>query len=194
LELDHRDGHWLVTTSLTIHARETPNPHSRLYLADRPLSDAGRVFTCVRDDSPRLVRRLLERDDVLVVLARDHTLTVERTPGAAWPHIDAAVRDAVQSHWLGCGGVLPAAPRQPAHDPLLAAVWEVLETHVLDGIRRDGGDLELIDVEDGIAYVRLVGACRTCAAATQTLRNGVEGTLKRYFPHEIREVRTVDAA
>lgn len=53
---------------------------------------------------------------------------------------------------------------------------QVLE--VLDKLRpflqRDGGDVELIDVEDGIVKVRLVGACGSCPSSTITLKAGIE--------------------
>ncbi len=54
-------------------------------------------------------------------------------------------------------------------------------------LRADGGDVELIDVSDGIVTVRLTGACGGCPMATMTLRNGVERTLKDQIP-EVKEV------
>ena len=57
---------------------------------------------------------------------------------------------------------------------------------VLDKVRpalqADGGDVELIDVEDGTVKVRLTGACGTCPMATMTLRFGVEKVLKERVP------------
>lgn len=54
-------------------------------------------------------------------------------------------------------------------------------------LRADGGDVELVDVSDGIVTVRLTGACGGCPMATMTLRNGVERTLKDQIP-EVKEV------
>ncbi|MDF2937305.1 MAG: nitrogen-fixing NifU domain protein, partial [Paenibacillaceae bacterium] len=52
---------------------------------------------------------------------------------------------------------------------------EVLE--VLDKLRpflqRDGGDVELVDVEDGIVKLRLMGACGSCPSSTITLKAGI---------------------
>ncbi|NHN30389.1 NifU family protein [Paenibacillus agricola] len=56
---------------------------------------------------------------------------------------------------------------------------EVLE--VLDKLRpflqRDGGDVELVDVEDGIIKLKLVGACGSCPSSTITLKAGIERAL-----------------
>ena len=57
-------------------------------------------------------------------------------------------------------------------------------------LQADGGDVELVDVEDGVVKVRLTGACGSCPMATMTLRFGVEKILKERIP-EVKEVTTV---
>lgn len=56
---------------------------------------------------------------------------------------------------------------------------QVLE--VLDKLRpflqRDGGDVELVDVEDGIVKLKLMGACGSCPSSTITLKAGIERAL-----------------
>ncbi|MDR1395779.1 MAG: NifU family protein [Deltaproteobacteria bacterium] len=54
----------------------------------------------------------------------------------------------------------------------------------------DGGDIELVDVQDGIVSVRLVGACAGCPMSQMTLKNGVEQALRDSIP-EVREVVAV---
>jgi Fe-S cluster biogenesis protein NfuA len=64
---------------------------------------------------------------------------------------------------------------------------------VLDGIRpglkADGGDVELVDVKDGVVSLRLKGACAGCPMSTMTLKNGIERTLKQ----ELSDVKEVIA-
>lgn len=65
---------------------------------------------------------------------------------------------------------------------------------VLDKIRpslvADGGDVELIDVTDGVVMVKLTGACAGCAFSAMTLKGGIERILKQ----EIPEIKSVVAA
>ncbi len=49
---------------------------------------------------------------------------------------------------------------------------------VRPNLQADGGDVELVEVKDGVVKVRLVGACGGCPMATMTLRNGIERILK----------------
>lgn len=57
---------------------------------------------------------------------------------------------------------------------------------VLDKLRpfllRDGGDCELVDVEDGIVKLRLLGACGSCPSSTITLKAGIERALLEEVP------------
>jgi Fe-S cluster biogenesis protein NfuA len=57
-------------------------------------------------------------------------------------------------------------------------------------LQADGGDVELVDVEDGIVKVRLQGACAGCPMSQMTLKNGIERFLKK----EIPEVKSVESA
>ncbi|KFZ41041.1 NifU family protein [Thermoactinomyces vulgaris] len=57
-------------------------------------------------------------------------------------------------------------------------------------IQRDGGDVELVEVEDGIVRVRLLGACGSCPSSTITLKAGIERALMEEVP-EVREVEQV---
>jgi len=71
------------------------------------------------------------------------------------------------------------------------------EEQVIDVINRirpylnsDGGDLEYVKFEDGIVYVKLVGACAGCAMQDATLKDGLEALLLEEVPGVI-EVRNV---
>ncbi len=57
-------------------------------------------------------------------------------------------------------------------------------------LQRDGGDIELVDVKDGVVKVRLKGACGGCPMASMTLKEGVEKALKRDVP-EVVSVESV---
>ncbi len=64
----------------------------------------------------------------------------------------------------------------------------------LDSIRpalmADGGNVELVAVEDGIVKVQLKGACGTCPSALMTLKQGIEVRVKEDVP-EIQSVEAV---
>ena len=56
-------------------------------------------------------------------------------------------------------------------------------------LQAEGGDVELVDVENGIVKVRLTGACGGCPMSQMTLKQGIERRIKEAMP----EILSVDA-
>lgn len=68
-----------------------------------------------------------------------------------------------------------------AERDIFEAVQEVLDK-LRPFLLRDGGDCELVDVEDGIVKLRLLGACGSCPSSTITLKAGIERALLEEVP------------
>jgi len=56
-------------------------------------------------------------------------------------------------------------------------------------LQRDGGDVELVEIEDGVVKVRLQGACAGCPMSQMTIKNGIE----RFLKQEVPEVKSVES-
>ena len=57
-------------------------------------------------------------------------------------------------------------------------------------LQADGGDVELVEVDDGVVKVRLQGACAGCPMSQMTLKMGIEKVLKQAVP-EVQRVESV---
>jgi Fe-S cluster biogenesis protein NfuA len=73
--------------------------------------------------------------------------------------------------------------------PLLERVQAVIDT-IRPLIQADGGDIQLVGIEDGVVQVRLHGACVSCPMSRMTLKMGVEQHLRELIP-EINSVEAV---
>jgi len=61
---------------------------------------------------------------------------------------------------------------------------------VRPALQADGGDVELVEVKDGVVSVRLTGACGGCPMASMTLKDGIERVIREEVP-EVKEVVAV---
>ena len=68
-------------------------------------------------------------------------------------------------------------------------VEEVLNK-IRPSLMRDWGNVELVEVSDGVVKVKLTGACGGCPMSTMTLKMGIEQILKKEIP-EVKEVVAV---
>ena len=68
-------------------------------------------------------------------------------------------------------------------------VSQVIE-EIRPNLQADGGDIELVGVENGTAKVKLKGSCAGCPMSTMTVKWGVENVLKKKVP-EVTKVEAV---
>ncbi|NMX20949.1 hypothetical protein C5S30_00595 [ANME-1 cluster archaeon GoMg4] len=73
---------------------------------------------------------------------------------------------------------------------MLEKVKEVIEKEVRPALAMEGGNIELVSVDDGMVKVKLSGACAGCCMSQYTLVNFVEATLKEKIP-EVKGVVAV---
>ena len=69
-------------------------------------------------------------------------------------------------------------------------VDQMFRTQINPALGGHGGSVELIDVQDGIVTVRMMGGCQGCGMARVTLQEGVEATLKQAIP-AVKGVRDI---
>lgn len=66
---------------------------------------------------------------------------------------------------------------------------------VLDDVRpylvADGGNVDVVSVEEGVVSLRLQGACETCPSSTTTMTMGIERVLKEKFGDAVKDIRQV---
>ena len=67
------------------------------------------------------------------------------------------------------------------NENILELINECLEI-VKPYIQNDGGDIKLIKFEDGILYVKLLGACEGCIMKDYTIKDGIESFLIEHIP------------
>jgi len=73
---------------------------------------------------------------------------------------------------------------------LVHRIEEILE-NLRPNIQMDGGDIKFVRFEDGVVYVRMLGACIGCPVSSYTLKLGIEDALKEQIS-EVREVVAVN--
>ncbi|MFH1077077.1 MAG: NifU family protein [Pseudomonadota bacterium] len=66
---------------------------------------------------------------------------------------------------------------------------EAALSKIRPSLQADGGNVELVEVENNIVKVRLQGACRGCPMAQQTLKNGIE----KFIMREVPQIERVEA-
>lgn len=64
----------------------------------------------------------------------------------------------------------------------------IIESQIATELRKDGGDIELVDIDENKVFVKLKGCCSKCKNSTMTLKNFVQATLRETLSEDIEVV------
>lgn len=64
-------------------------------------------------------------------------------------------------------------------------IGKVIEQQISPQLQKDGGDIELVDIDGNVVKVKLIGVCSACKNASMTLKNFVEAELKEKVDSKI---------
>ncbi len=79
---------------------------------------------------------------------------------------------------------------EPPSGPLAERVEQVLREQINPGVASHGGHVSLVDIRDGVVFLRMSGGCQGCGMASVTLTQGIKEALRRAIP-EVRGVEDV---
>jgi len=70
---------------------------------------------------------------------------------------------------------------------MIRKIEKVLNEKIRPALAEHGGNVEIVDVDNNILYIRLVGGCQGCTSSQQTVYEGIQTLIKKTFP-EIEKV------
>ena len=59
---------------------------------------------------------------------------------------------------------------------------EIFDEQIRPALAQHGGNVEVVDVDNNILYVKFFGGCQGCSSSTATLKGGIEQVVKEHFP------------
>lgn len=159
--------------TITLDLRQVPMTHRHPMVFDRWEAMAPEcTLQVINDHDPKQLR---------------YHFDSEYTGKFSWAYENEGPKEWVVS-------ITKLRPHEAKGEELRAKVMAGLDK-VRPHLQADGGDVELVDIDDETmtVKVRLKGACGSCPSAAMTLKSGVEVQIKKFAP-EIRSVESVQAA
>ena len=191
-----------VDATMTIRAETSlADPDTCKFTVSRTVHPGGPFLFDTREragGSP-LPERLFALDGVAHVLVADNVVTVGKHPGTSWNGLRAEVGAAIRAQLLSGIPAILEASRAPSvwgrsDAEVRAVIQELLDGEVNRSIANHGGQISIVDVDDGVLSVAMSGGCQGCASSTVTLRQGFEVMVRRVAPEIVDIVDTTDHA
>ena len=181
------------TANFKISGELTGDPMVCHFHCDHPILDNWTISFNSPEDSlgSPLIDALFAVEGVASVTINGSTVTVTKTVPTPWPHLAADIAKAIRG---ACSG--DAAPVNPAvterlenmpMDEAQKAIEDLFEQHINPALKSHGGYVKLQKVVDRDVYVEMGGGCQGCSSARATMRNGVEGAIRKVAP-QVRNI------
>jgi len=156
----------------------------RRFVVDRKiLSDAARRFVAGDDASEvPAAAAVLSVPGVAEVVVEGDAITVLRSTDVAWDALEERVAYAIELALRPTAPSAAPAAATTSDDDIYAVADRILRRDINPAVQGHGGRIDLIDVQDGVVVVRMMGGCQGCGMANVTLRQGIEQSLRRAVP------------
>ena len=160
----------------------------------------GKVLLCTSKEEAKgspLLEKLMAISEIESVVVSENVLTLRKQGDTPWRElgkkIGTAIREALGSKTPLFSEaqekrLLRSFGEERYTDPELGRkVKELIENRINVAVASHGGRIQLVDVKEGVVYIRMEGGCQGCGMANVTLTQGVEALLKQ----ELADVKKV---
>ena len=129
------------------------------------------------------IRRIVLENDLTTAEEVTNYVKAGGGCGSCLADIDDLIAEIVQEKATAVAVATEVVKAKADQKPLtnlqkITLIQQVLEQDIKPLLAKDGGDVELFDVEGDLVKVTLQGACGSCPSSTATLKGGIEARLK----------------
>lgn len=157
----------------------------RVVLGDRVPSSGDGIFNSREAAAGHSVANALFCVRGIVSVAiHAGSVSLTKDGPASWDDLEKPIRYAVATVLarMERDAQVGAAGAALSDAQMYDLIQHVLKEQINPSIAAHGGVIELLDVQDAVATVRMQGGCQGCGMASVTLRQGVETTLRQLVP------------
>ena len=177
----------MTAADVLIRIQATPNPNAWKFVLDRPVLNEGKAtYSSIQEAEHNILSRsLFEIEGVRQVHFFQNVITVTHQFDTDSEKLQKETCAVIQTR------MSVHNPNQTVLDekkiarqnlsPELQQIEEILDRTIRPGLQGDGGDIEVMKLEDNKIYVAYQGACGTCPSSTSGTLMAIEGILRDEF-------------
>lgn len=177
---------------MNIDIQKTPDTNIINFFPDRPLLREGKAEFVDRKSlrkSP-LAEQIFDLGGIKTIFITSDMISITKNDDADWQELEPLIMAEIMDY-LSLGVREEETSSGTGKDETTAQIKALLDARIRPAVKRDGGDIQFVEFQDGILTVEMQGSCKGCPYAMRTLKDGVEKILKTYIP-AVKEVRSND--
>lgn len=187
------------TVPVMIYTEATPNPSTLKFVINRPLmpSDFVELQKAEEGEKSPFAKMLFAMDGVEGVFISNNYVTITKNDKYTWQELMIPAKDVLKAFFETNQAVFEPDFTKPVKQvsnvvvegdsDLEVRIKGVLDKYVKPAVAMDGGSISFSSFSNGRLVVQLQGSCNGCPSSTVTLKQGIDGLMKRFVP-EVLEV------
>ena len=184
----------MTSAETLIRIQATPNPNAWKFVLDRPVLNEGKATYSTIEEAEHniLSRSLFQVNGVRQVHFFQNVITVTHQFDTDSEELQKEVCAVIQTRMAVHNPnqtVLDEkklARQSLSHE--LQQIEEILDRTIRPGLQGDGGDIEVLKLEENKIYVSYQGACGTCPSSTSGTLMAIEGILRDEYSPSIEVI------
>lgn len=189
----------ISSVDLMIRTLPTPNPYALKFVLNAPVKREGKATfsTVAESEHLPLVRDLFAIPGVKQVHLFQNSVSVthggDLDNDSFSEQVTAVLKTRFPMHDPDFGEAEKTAKPRTAHsDPTLIAVEEILDRTIRPGLQADGGDIEVLSLENNELKIVYQGACGGCPSSMMGTLDAIQGILRNELGNDLITVTPVE--
>jgi Fe-S cluster biogenesis protein NfuA len=75
---------------------------------------------------------------------------------------------------------------------MIRKIEKLFDEQVRPALASHGGNVEIVDIDNFVLYLKLQGGCQGCASSSATLKSGIATLVKKEFPEIVDVIDVTD--
>lgn len=183
---------------VTVYAESTPNPMAMKFVANKKLVSQVYEFKNVEEaETSPLAKALFNFPYVKEVFLDNNYVSIMRQKRIMWDEIIMELREFIRQYVMNGNPIVieQELPKPPLPKDIMSMkIVSILDKFVKPAVASDGGNIQFVsyDKEENKVKVQLQGACSGCPSSNRTLKNGIEGILRKLLKDETVVVEAIN--
>ena len=174
--------------------QSTPNPNARKYVTDQNFKDDGKVSYKKPEECEHvpIADALFKIPGVVQVHFFENVVTITQDGTYDWANMDQWIQDTV-IHWMNYHDpsfeefIKQDKPKKKLSAEL-EKIDKVIDETIRPSLQMDGGDVELISLEDHVLTISYMGACGGCPSSMSGTLHAIQSVIKDEVDEKIEVV------
>jgi len=179
-------------TKLKMLVQKTPNPNALKFVVNVDVKTEGKVGfdDAAKCDHVPVAQELLCLPNVTQVHFFENVITVTQDGAADWTELREMIEGTLYSLLPDHDPNFPTPEenRRQNLSPDMLRIEEVLDSAIRPYLQGDGGDLEVVSLEDKVLSIRYEGACGTCPSSVAGTLQAIQSVIRDEIDPEMEVV------